>query len=66
MVETGFKRDSLLGEVLRPAGEGEIGEVAGWGRGAQANRRGVYKEFSVGRWGQSGILIRARITSLVN
>ena len=34
------------------------------GSRTQASRRGVYKEFSVGRWGQGGIPIRARVTGL--
>ena len=47
-----------------PAGERESGEVTGWESRIQANRRVIYKEFLAGRWGQSGIPVRAKVKGL--
>ena len=58
----------LTGRALQRGSVGQQGkERAGKslpGNSHPSKLQGVYKEFSVGRWGQGGIPIRARVRGL--
>lgn len=49
-----------------PGGGSVTQKGSSQGSSAQANHRGVYKEFSAGRWRQGGIPVRARVMGFLS